>query len=339
MKKLIKFSFLFFLVILTIFSFSCEKKKRIKDFAIGKVEEIVIAASEPVYANVEKELLDALYIQIDLPVKESIFYTVYSSLEKLHIHKKNKNIVFITNINRNDEYSKIINEFLNKDDIELVKKEKVSYFRVFDGFAEGQNILIIAGTDENLIKESIKQNREKIQKFFLENSYRSVEMMVYFTGENKRVSSMIYEKLGIKLKVPSDFQTSFYDKNINSYAIVGRYPDRFITILKTDELKNFNFDFMIKTRNKIGKEKYYGDFIDTSFVPLKREEVDFKGFKALYMMGVYSNDKENLGGPFFTYLINTGKELVYIDGHIFYPGERKYFKLMELKAIVNTMEF
>ncbi|MEO0238098.1 MAG: DUF4837 family protein [candidate division WOR-3 bacterium] len=339
MKKLIKFSFLFFLVILTIFSISCEKKKRIKDFAIGKVEEIVIAASEPVYANVEKELLDALYIQIDLPVKESIFYTVYSSLEKLHIHKKNKNIVFITNINRNDEYSKIINEFLNKDDIELVKKEKVSYFRVFDGFAEGQNILIIAGTDENLIKESIKQNREKIQKFFLENSYRSVEMMVYFTGENKRVSSMIYEKLGIKLKVPSDFQTSFYDKNLNSYAIVGRYPDRFITILKTDELKNFNFDFMIKTRNKIGKEKYYGDFIDTSFVPLKREEVDFKGFKALYMMGVYSNDKENLGGPFFTYLINTGKELVYIDGHIFYPGERKYFKLMELKAIVNTMEF
>ncbi|HAF07188.1 MAG: DUF4837 family protein [bacterium] len=339
MKRSIKITFLIFLSILSFLIGSCERKKRIKDFAIGKVEEIVIAANETVYANVEKELLDALYIQMDLPVKESVFYTIYSPLEKLHIHKRNKNIVFVTNINRNDEYSKIINEFLNSEDIELIKKEKVAFFKVFDGFVEGQNILIIAGTDEESIKESIKKNKEKIQQFFLENSYRSVEMMVYFTGENNRVSSLINKRLGIKIKVPSDFETSFYDKNLNCYAIVGRYPDRFITILKNPDMKNFNYDFMIKTRNRIGKEKYYGDFVDTSFVPLKREEVDFKGYKALYIMGVYSNDKENLGGPFFTYLVNTGKELVYIDGHIFYPGERKYFKLMELKAIVNSMEF
>ncbi len=336
MKRLIEFSLV---IILVFFISNCQSKKNVKDFAIGKVEEIIIAASEVVYSNVEKELLDALYIDVDLPVKESVFYTKYSTLEKLYIHKKNKNIVFITNIYRNDEYSNLINSFLTSEDMELIKKEKVSFFKIYDGFALGQNILIIAGTDDSLIGNSIRLNKEKIQKFFIDNSYRSVEIMTYFTGENKRLSSLIFEKMNIKIKVPSDYSTAFYDKNQPAYSIVARYPDRFITIIKESDLRNFNYNFIIKTKNKIGKEKFYGDYIDTSYVKLKKEETQFKGYNALYISGVYANNEENLGGPFFTYLVNTGKELVYIDCHIFYPGERKFFKLMELKSIVNTMEF
>ncbi len=336
MKRLIEFSLV---IILVFFISNCQSKKNVKDFAIGKVEEIIISASEVVYSNVEKELLDALYIDVDLPVKESVFYTKYSTLEKLYIHKKNKNIVFITNIYRNDEYSNLINSFLTSEDMELIKKEKVSFFKIYDGFALGQNILIIAGTDDSLIGNSIRLNKEKIQKFFIDNSYRSVEIMTYFTGENKRLSSLIFEKMNIKIKVPSDYSTAFYDKNQPAYSIVARYPDRFITIIKESDLRNFNYNFIIKTKNKIGKEKFYGDYIDTSYVKLKKEETQFKGYNALYISGVYANNEENLGGPFFTYLVNTGKELVYIDCHIFYPGERKFFKLMELKSIVNTMEF
>lgn len=336
MKRLIEFTLV---IILVFFISNCEGKKNIKDFAIGKVEEIIIAASEVVYANVEKELLDALYIEMDLPVKESVFYTKYSTLEKLYIHKRNKNIIFITNIYRNDEYSNLINSFLTSEDKKLVEKEKVSFFKIYDGFALGQNILIIAGTDDSLIRNSIRLNRDKIQKFFIDNSYRSVEMMTYFTGENKRLSSLIFEKMNIKIKVPSDYQTAFYDKNLSAYCMVARYPDRFITIIKESDLRNFNYNFLIETRNRIGKKKFYGDYIDTSFIKLKKEETRFKGYDALYISGVYANNKENLGGPFFTYLVNTGKELIYIDCHIFNPGERKFFKLMELKSIVNTMEF
>jgi len=40
---------------------------------------------------------------------------------------------------------------------------------------------------------------------------------------------------------------------------------------------------------------------------VEKEEVDFKGYKALYIMGVYSNDKENLGGPFSHILSRLGK--------------------------------
>lgn len=161
------------LIFTAIFS-SCTKSK-LKESAIGKVEEIAICASNTVYSSTEKNLLDALMLEVTMPVRETVFYTVFVPLDRLHIYKREKNLIFVTNINRSDEYSQIINAFLTAEDMELVKKEGALFFSVFDGFAKGQNIFIIAGNSEDAINKIISERKDDIRKFFMENAFRSLD--------------------------------------------------------------------------------------------------------------------------------------------------------------------
>ena len=336
MKILIRNVLLASLMIFAIFS-SCTKSK-LKESAIGKVEEIAICASNTVYSSTEKSILDALMLEVTMPVRETVFYTVFVPLDKLHIYKKEKNIVFITNINRSDEYSQIINAFLTSEDMELVKKDGAIFFSVFDGFAKGQNIFIIAGNSEDAINKIIAERKDDIRKFFLENAFRSLDMMVYFTGENKRLNKEILKKAGIRMKAPSDYETAFYDKKLNAYSIIARYPDRIVTVMTSNDTTNFTYEWMINMRDKIGSEHFEGDRIDTQFVKLEKTKIQFKGYPALEIKGTYANDKNQYGGPFIMYLVKAKEKLYFLDGHIFLPGDRKYFKLMETKTIMNTVE-
>lgn len=326
---------IYFIILIAILS-GCANNK-MKETAIGKVAEIAVCASIPVYSMIENEILDALYYEITLPVRESIFYTVYVDLEKLHIYKREKNLLFITNTNRKDEYSDIINAFLTDEDRDYIKKNKAAFFTVYDGFAKGQNIFIIAGESEDDIKNIIKTRKDEILKYFIDNSYRSLEKMVYFTGVNKRLSGEFYKKMGVHLDIPSDFETSFFSKELKAYSVIAHYPDRIVTVKIEGNLQNFNAGYMIKLRNEIGKKFWDGDYIDTQFVKVSSEETEFLGYKAIYMTGTYANDVKQYGGPFICYLINTGKELIYLDGHVYLPGERKYFKLMETKTVMSTL--
>jgi len=333
--KLIKTGALFFLTIMILFS-SCTRSK-IKEAAIGKIEEIAICSSNIVYSSVEKNLLDALTIEVSMPVRESVFYTVFVTLDKLHIYKREKNIIFITNINRTDEYSEIINSFLTLDDKEQIKKDGAMFFTVFDGFAKGQNIFIIAGISEEAINEAIKERKESIKNFFIENTSRSLEMMVYFTGENKRLSKEIFDKTGLRIKAPSDFTTAFYNKEMNAYGIAAQYPFRAVTMSIISDTMLFNYQTIIKTRNTLTIKHFDGDYIDTQYVKIEKRKMTFNGYPALEIKGTYSNDKKQYGGPFISYLIKANQKLYFLDGHIYLPGERKYFKLMETKTIMNSI--
>ncbi|MGE3062273.1 MAG: DUF4837 family protein [bacterium] len=328
----------FVLIFLIPFVFSSCTKSKMKESAIGKIEEIAICASNTVYSSVEKNLLDALTMEVTMPARESVFYTVFVSLDKLYIYKREKNIIFITNINRNDEYSQIINSFLSQEDLKQIKEEGALFFTIFDGFAKGQNIFIIAGVSEDELNNAIKKRKELISKFFMDNTARSLDMMVYFAGENKRLSTEIYEKTGIRIKAPSDYQTAFFDKNLNCYSIIARYPDRIVTMMTFNDTSNFRFQWMTEMRDLIGKKHFEGDRIDTQFVKLEKSETSFKGYPALEIKGTYANDKNQYGGPFIMYLIKANGKLYFLDGHIFLPGERKYFKLMETKTVMNTIE-
>ena len=163
MKNLRHFRFIIIFMILIVLIFNNCEKNNIKGIAIGKVSEINLCMSLPLYMVLEKPLMEQLYEEMFLPVRESIFTISYVDLDKLRILKKAKNLLFITNINRKNEYSKIINSFLNEKSIMEVKKDSVVMFNIFDGYADGQNILIIAGVDDQAIKAFILKHGMQIR--------------------------------------------------------------------------------------------------------------------------------------------------------------------------------
>ncbi len=333
--KLKNFKILAVIILLIILSCS---KRPYNNIATGKISEIGICATKNVYSLIEKALLNALYEEMFLPVRESIFTTVYVDKEKLRIYRYSKNLIFLTNINRHDEYSDIINSFLSEENIQEIKKNKAMMFQVFDGFADGQNILIIAGVSEDALEKFIEINGTNIRKFFKNNCYRSIMKMMYLVGENKHLEKQIKSKVKIDIRIPSDYVSSFYDKDLNIYSIISHNPERVITMGFIDKNKYaFDYKTIVSLRNTIGAKYWNDDFIDTSYVKLNIDTIDFNNHKAIQVIGVWANDNGNYGGPFIGYIVDYKDKYLYLDGHILLPGERKFFKLIELKTIMFTI--
>ena len=139
------------------------------------------------------------------------------------------------------------------------------------------------------------------------------------------------------MDVPSDFRKSFYDKTRNAYSIISHYPERVVKIAK---MKNMNYSVsdIVNFRNDIGAVHWNGDYVDTSYLPLIIDTIEIAGKNALQIMGTWSNDDMNYGGPFVIYMIDLDSMFLFADGHIYNPGKRKYFKLMETKTIINTLK-
>ncbi len=324
---------LIFIIILILSS--CTPSK-LKETATGVMSEIVICASKAVYGEMEPILLDVLYDEVFLPVRESVFKILYVPYEKLPLFKKSKNILFITNIERKDPYSKIINNFLNDENLQEVKDNRAMMFQIYDGFAKGQSILIIAGTDEEALKKMIEINRNNIVDFFKKSASRALERMVYFTGQNSELEKSIKKQFDINIKIPSDYKKSFFNKELKTFSVISHYPERIVTI-SVLEKTTFTYKTILEWRKKISNKYWDGDTVDTQFVKLTIDTIDFKGRNAIKILGVWGNEKENFGGPFLSYLIDNGIHYIFADGHIYNPGKRKYFKLMETNSVIHSL--
>ncbi|MDY6787428.1 MAG: DUF4837 family protein [candidate division WOR-3 bacterium] len=324
-----------FMMILTV-SCSDSDRKSVKEYATGRVSEIAVCTPMTVYAKIEGQLVDNLYEEVFLPVRESVFKMKYVKYNELDMYKRSKNILFITNINRDDQYSKIINAFLSDENIERVEENGVMSFSVFDGFARGQNILIIAGTDGELIGEFIDLNGSAIRRFFIQNAHRSLHNMVFFTGLNKDLTKDVKKKTGIAVDIPSDYAFSYYDSSTNTFSAISHHPERVVTVSYRKGMDSFTLEDFFKWRNKMGNQYWQDDYIDTSYIKLSMDTVEINDYPARQIIGVWSNDENNYGGPFIAYIIRTQSGMLVMDGHIYNPGQRKFFKLMETATILKT---
>lgn len=329
-----KFSFILITILLiSVLGFSCGSNK-IKETASGKISEIAVCSPLSVYGYVEPQLIEYMYEEMMMPVRESVFSLRYVSEDEYRAYIKSKNLFVIVNISRTDKYSEMLKAMLEEDQIAEIKKNKAMVLEAFDGFAKGQNILIIAGVDEESIKNIMIAAGDRMKDFFIYNSFRPLEMMVYFTGEKKSLSTNFYKYTGLKIRVPTDFIESFHDTLLRAYSVISHNPDRIVTAAILDKTEKFSVSTLVNFRNKLGEKYWDEDFVDTAFVPLKIDTVTFNGNEAIEVMGIWSNDAKIYGGPFISYLINEKDRMVFLDGHISLPGERKFFKLMETRAVL-----
>ena len=146
----------------------------------------------------------------------------------------------------------------------------------------------------------------------------------------------IDKKIHINIKIPSDYGTSFYDSSLNIYSIIAHSPERIISIGILNDIA-FNYKSIFNIRNTIGKKYWDGDYIDTSFIKLIVDTVLFNGYNAIEIIGVWSNNEKNYGGPFLSYIVQYKGKTLYLDGQLLLPGKRKFFKLMELKTVMYSI--
>ena len=303
---------------------SCDKDvKNFKPQSSGRINSISVIIDKPSWDGKIGDAIRDKYASefIGLPQVEEAFTLNYIPYEAFTgFGRTARNIIYI-----------------NKK-----KKDKPRMIR--DRYARPQLFLEISGLDNESIIQGISSSFEFSSTQFqngeiIENKNRILNSLLKDTG---------LDSLNISLKIPSAYslfknepETVWLQKPLKNGT-----SNLIIKDLKSSvsDFEKINLNDVVSLRDSIGKEFIPGR-VENSYMITEKEYLPYisyqtvNGFEAIETRGTWEVKGDYMGGPFINYIIKDtlNNSLLYVEGFVFSPSQRKRDKMIELEAVIKSM--
>ena len=228
--------------------------------------------------------------------------------------------------------------------IYINKKKQDKPRMIRDRYARPQLFLEVSGLDNESIIQGISSSFEFSSAQFqngeiTENKNRILNSLLKDTG---------LDSLNISLKIPSAYsvfknepETVWLQKPLKNGT-----SNLIIKDLKSSvsDFEKINLNDVISLRDSIGKEFIPGR-VENSYMITEKEYLPYisyqtvNGFDAIETRGTWEVKGDYMGGPFINYIIKDtlNNSLLYVEGFVFSPSQRKRDKMIELEAVIKSM--
>ena len=228
--------------------------------------------------------------------------------------------------------------------IYINKKKQDKPRMIRDRYARPQLFLEISGLDNESIIQGISSSFEFSSAQFqngeiTENKNRILNSLLKDTG---------LDSLNISLKIPSAYsvfknepETVWLQKPLKNGT-----SNLIIKDLKSSlsDFEKINLNDVVSLRDSIGKEFIPGR-VENSYMITEKEYLPYisyqtvNGFEAIETRGTWEVKGDYMGGPFINYIIKDtlNNSLLYVEGFVFSPSQRKRDKMIELEAVIKSM--
>ena len=228
--------------------------------------------------------------------------------------------------------------------IYINKKKQDKPRMIRDRYARPQLFLEVSGLDNESIIQGISSSFEFSSAQFqngeiTENKNRILNSLLKDTG---------LDSLNISLKIPSAYSVF---KNEPETVWLQKPLKNGTSNLIIKDLNSSVFDFekinlndVVSLRDSIGKEFIPGR-VENSYMITEKEYLPYisyqtvNGFEAIETRGTWEVKGDYMGGPFINYIIKDtlNNSLLYVEGFVFSPSQRKRDKMIELEAVIKSM--
>ena len=303
---------------------SCDKEvKNFKPQSSGRINSISVIIDKPSWDGKIGDAIRDKYASefIGLPQVEEAFTLNYIPYEAFTgFGRTARNIIYI-----------------NKK-----KQDKPRMIR--DRYARPQLFLEVSGLDNESIIQGISSSFEFSSAQFqngeiIENKNRILNSLLKDTG---------LDSLNISLKIPSAYsvfknepETIWLQKPLKNGT-----SNLIIKDLKSSvsDFEKINLNDVVSLRDSIGKEFIPGR-VENSYMITEKEYLPYisnqtvNGFEAIETRGTWEVKGDYMGGPFINYIIKDtlNNSLLYVEGFVFSPSQRKRDKMIELEAVIKSM--
>ena len=310
-----------------------------KPASFGDFEKIVVFSDTLLFRQIQTELEQTFDQFIYTPHLERSFYLDLQPLSAFDTYQTRRNLLFIGLLDSDNEVSDFLNEALSIEVKEAVAEGKV--FEIFkeNVFATGQVVMFLPAVDIGSLKRNLSDRSEMIFKRLNTLYFERLASAMYMKGEQISLEQYLAEKTGWKIRVQHDYELVKEDKDGHYIWLRRLNPDRcfFIYRLKGNKMAQSG-DWMYNLRDSLGTAFYEGDSIDREDTYL--QFIDFLGYQAIKLTGVWQNHQYYIGGPFRTYFFydeESGFTYV-LDLSVTAPGQRKKPFIDQLEVMAQTFE-
>jgi hypothetical protein len=304
----------------------------------GHKQKIYVLADSPVWNVSEEVLRETLERPIFTTFNEKEFELERADFKDLEQFYKFNNVVFLGNVNSNNDVAVYLRDYLSEHVINEVKENGAGIYVKNDLWARNQMVMFLLGDSKETVQKLIKLQSNRIYAEFDETLHQRIKQQVY---KQKQYDDSVYADFPWTLKLTKNYvpyRTDTANRFISFIARLRNKPDRYIAVYyeKIPE-EEFTRDWLKATRARLAWKYYDEDEIAEDKSNMRNYRIaDTDGLR---FGGLWQNQKYAVGGPFQTFAFYhqpTGTAYV-IDNSIYWPEGYKLPGLIELEEIAKTI--
>jgi hypothetical protein len=219
-----------------------------------------------------------------------------------------------------------------------------------DVFATNQNVFFVLAKNKAEMEAKLRDKKDDLLTLALENEAKTGLRKLVGNSAGKKDSFYLQSltQKGYAIKIPSTYKVSIHTENFTWVRKVSSAKELAHNIIlfsvpytSKEELTTAG---LLKIRNEF-TQKYIpgpteGSYLgySTAFKPVREDEA-FKGMYSAVIRGWWDVKGDFMGGPSYIRLVLDEKKgrLIFVEGFLYYPNERKVTELRELEVLVNSL--
>ena len=226
--------------------------------------------------------------------------------------------------------------------IYINKRKKPGYKIIKNKYARPQVFIEISGTNQQEIISQIKLSRAQgvisfSKSEIIENQRRILQSPLTKNDLKKDYS--------LQLTMSSAYQLFKKENNEVWYQKPTKYGTSNIIISELNLIDKTELNNSIQIRDSISKNFIPGRVEGSYMISEKAYSPVFtktriNNFESLETRGTWEVKGDFMGGPFINYLIKDtlNKRILFLDGFVFSPSQRKRDNIIELEAIIKSLK-
>jgi hypothetical protein len=214
-------------------------------------------------------------------------------------------------------------------------------------WATGQILIYLFSNGFDNLSESVGANFSNIATRVKQHDDEQLTQSTYSRGTNKGLSNEVALLIGTAIDIPSDYVVAKKLPEENSIWLRKDTKEAILNIvlskkeyISEDQLSKLN---MMETRDVFGKVHVSSNAPDSYMItnnidlPILEYDKQINGLYVKEFRGIWEMENDFMGGPFLTYFIINGKDLIYIDAFVLAQGADKRDYLQQIEKVVSSL--
>jgi len=304
---------------------------------IGSNHEVMVLADREQWEQFEKILRDIFERKVFTAQEENVFTVRWGDPEQFDFYRKWRNLVLLASFDHMGPTAKLMDQFLSPEAREEVSRGQAFFFVRQNVWAREQEVFFFAAQQEGTLAEKLLENKDQIFDLMEQALDAKIRKLLYAKAEQVKLEKRLFQDYGWTLRVPMGYEVfrEFPEKNF--VWLRKQQPHRWIFVFweQTEDV-TVAPEGCLNKRDEIGRAFYEGDQVVREHT--SAEEVDFQGWRAVRLSGLWENRSRYLGGPFRTYCFyDEGTKRRYlVDAAVFAAGVEKEPYLRQVDLIAHT---
>ena len=292
----------------------------------GKVSELVLVISDELWLGKAGEIIsDVLQENIKAIPQQEALFDIYNIEAKdfSSIYKTHKNILWVSS------------------------SEKEAFERIDQMWSKDQLYIRLSNSTEETLINNLKEHIYTVRSWFVDKDQKR-RLQKLKTSADKEMQKQLQRSYELSITIPKGYQIASSEDNFiwlrKDSPKVNVVSNFWIHSEAYHSPEQFNKKNLIALRDSIGKTHVEGSRPQSFMATEMLYDPDYKLIKkepyTIEIKGLWTMINDFLGGSYTAYAIldEEKQRIIYAEGFIYCPGERKRAHIFELEAILSGLE-